>query len=621
MNASAARGSRCDLCGTEYPPGVSLCPKDGTPTQAVSVPEARHPMQGQFAGSYKLIRPIGAGASGEVFLAEHPTLAKRVAVKLLRPALSKERELVKRFFAEAQAVAHLRHPGLVQIYDLSVTPEGRAYYVMDYLEGQSLARYLRQRGKLAPSEGLPLLIELLDVLRVAHEAGIIHRDLKPENIFLKDVPKPPRVALLDFGIAKFLNHHVTTPALSLPGARLGTPQYMSPEQIAGRPVGPASDLYAVGVLLFEVLTGELPFRDEPLSKRTGQDAARLRHALPSASRALDEVYAKALAPTPDDRYQSAAEMALALADALEDPEEPLALTNPKVLLPPRAPEDRRPAPAALVTQPELSASAAPLAADPRPDKPRSQARAHTGAAPPALENDPTTARPASRAWRPADKPAKPNAPPSDARPTWTLWASLSAALLLGALALSWDSLRAPPAPAPPPGRPAPSISVESTPADAAVTLSVNGAQVASRPGTLRYQAAPGASVVVEVQKPGYQTARLAFVAESDRTLIVQLTPLPKSASQPAPSPAPAPPNPADPLSSPSPAPHQAPATPKPPPQRPTAPGEDALDAPQDTQPPRGLPAPSDALDAPQDTQPPNPKKPKRNEPAPNESLD
>ena len=174
----------CPKCQTEYPPNVEVCPKDGVPTQEESQAQSHHPLLGKFVGSYRIKKQIGAGAAGEVFLAEHPTLAKQVAVKVLKPKTSQDRELVARFFAEAKAVSLLEHPNIVGVLDLSVLPDGRAYYIMEYLEGQSLARRLAKQKQLVPFEAISLALELLKALAIAHRKGIIHRDIKPANLFL-----------------------------------------------------------------------------------------------------------------------------------------------------------------------------------------------------------------------------------------------------------------------------------------------------------------------------------------------------------------------------------------------------------------------------------------------------
>jgi eukaryotic-like serine/threonine-protein kinase len=312
----------CTRCGTEYPPAVGRCPKDGAPTRTGSSLAGDHPLAGRFVGSYRLVRRIGIGSTGEVFLGEHPTLGKRVAIKILRPGVSEDQELVSRFFAEAQTIAHLEHPNIVELYDLSVLPDGRAYSVMEYLEGQSLARILVQRGRIPAGAALPLLLELLGALSAAHERGVIHRDVKPGNIFLAQRGPQQRVKLLDFGMAKLHGgpRSIYRPR-SLPGTILGTPAYMAPEQCRGARVSAASDIYSVGVVLFEMLTGELPFGDldEPrqLEAHQHRPPQRLSYLLPYLPPSLDALCTRALEKDPEARFRSAAEMAQEIERLLE----------------------------------------------------------------------------------------------------------------------------------------------------------------------------------------------------------------------------------------------------------------------------------------------------------------
>ncbi|MCK5797516.1 MAG: SUMF1/EgtB/PvdO family nonheme iron enzyme [Deltaproteobacteria bacterium] len=272
---------------------------------------------GKTIGSYRIVRLLGEGGMGVVFLGEHETLKRKVAIKLLRPELAQNAEVVRRFFNEALAANQIQHPGIVDIYDY-VQSETGAYLVMEFLEGESLAEHIERSGKL-PLERVALLIRRIAApLSAAHEAGIVHRDLKPDNIFILPDPDHPddiRVKLLDFGIAKLkveqLGMHTAT------GMVLGTPFYMSPEQCHGaRAVDYRTDIYALGVLTYQLLSGSLPFfasgfGELVLKLQTEQppplDIAAL--GIPSSVEAL---VLRAMARDPSDRFSSALEMANAL---------------------------------------------------------------------------------------------------------------------------------------------------------------------------------------------------------------------------------------------------------------------------------------------------------------------
>ncbi|MBP9085669.1 MAG: protein kinase [Kofleriaceae bacterium] len=214
---------------------------------------------GSFAGNFQIRALIGSGGMARVYAAQHPTLGKNAAIKVLSHELAHNSELVQRFVVEAQAVARLNHPNIVEISDFGTLPDGRPFYVMEQLAGETLQAYLQRVGPLDVATLAAILEPVLGALEAAHYAGIVHRDLKPDNIFLalrgdSYVPK-----LLDFGIAKMIVADVTSQTAV--GSLLGTPAYMSPEQASGQihQVSVRSDIYAVGVLGYEMLTGKPPF--------------------------------------------------------------------------------------------------------------------------------------------------------------------------------------------------------------------------------------------------------------------------------------------------------------------------------------------------------------------------
>ena len=217
---------------------------------------------GEVLGAYELVRRLGSGGMGDVYLARHVRLGREVAVKILKPEFAAQADIVQRFFQEAKVVNEINHPHIVEIHDFVEEPGRGVYCVMDLLQGSSLADVLRQQGSLPVQRTAALFAQVCDALEAAHRRGVVHRDVKPDNIFVTTGPDGRDfVRVLDFGIARRLTPgHSRTEV----GAVMGTPFYMAPEQAAGRPVDARADVYAVGVAMFEALTGAAP-----------QDTARL----------------------------------------------------------------------------------------------------------------------------------------------------------------------------------------------------------------------------------------------------------------------------------------------------------------------------------------------------------
>jgi serine/threonine-protein kinase len=220
-------------------------------------------MIGEALGSYRLTAKLGSGSMGIVFLGEHQRLARRVAIKLLAPEFVRDQRLLQRFFNEARATSLIRHPGIVDIFDCDVDAAGRAYMVMEHLEGETLADRLCRVGRLPWTVAVDIAGQVADALAAAHDKEIVHRDLKPENMFLVGEPGDPGAAatvkVLDFGVAKLLAVDAPT-RLTMRGMIVGTPEYMSPEQCGGSgQVDHRADIYALGCVLFEMLSGLPPF--------------------------------------------------------------------------------------------------------------------------------------------------------------------------------------------------------------------------------------------------------------------------------------------------------------------------------------------------------------------------
>ncbi len=217
---------------------------------------------GEVVGEYRVIEKIGEGGFGTVFRAEHPLIGKQVAIKVLSRKYSSDPEMVSRFVAEAAAVNQIRHRNIIDIFSFGQLPDGRHYYIMELLSGQPLDAYLRQ-GPIGLALALPILQGVARALDAAHEKGIVHRDLKPENIFLlEEEGAPPFPKLLDFGIAKLLHDDDQKSYKTRTGVPIGTPCYMSPEQCRGKDVDHRADIYAFGIVAYQMLTGVLPFDED-----------------------------------------------------------------------------------------------------------------------------------------------------------------------------------------------------------------------------------------------------------------------------------------------------------------------------------------------------------------------
>ena len=284
-----------------------------------------------IAGRFRIEREIGTGGMGTVYLATHLGLERPVAVKIIRREFAGDADVADRFLLEARTMAKLRHANAATIFDAGNLPDGRHFIVMEFVEGETLSQALAREGKFSFTRAVEIATQICDVLEEAHRLGIIHRDLKPSNILLGK----RGVCVLDFGVAKVLASSAESTAQNAStgsGQLVGTPRYMSPEQCLGQRVGARSDLYSLGVLLYEMLAGRPPFVDPLQSalliKQATAAAPPLPKLRPDISRSLALAVHTLLAKRPDDRPRTAAVAKSLLERSIRDPDRTLPDVEP-----------------------------------------------------------------------------------------------------------------------------------------------------------------------------------------------------------------------------------------------------------------------------------------------------
>jgi len=317
---------QCPSCQTPVDAQQRFCPACGT---ALSVAEERAEEAAivgkTLGGKYKVVRLLGEGGMGAVYEGEQPlgTAKRKVAIKTLHPHLSRDPTIKARFEREVGTVAELEHPNTIQVYDFGASADGILYIVMEFLQGKSLAVILEKEGPMSPDRVERIMRQIGGSLEEAHGRGIVHRDLKPDNVVLVErAGKKDFVKVLDFGIAK-RSHEVdsTERKLTQQGMVLGTPPYMSPEQFAGRAIDGRSDIYSLGVMAYEMLTGRLPFQANTAWEWATQHMTQAPIPIESlaeglrAPEAMRQAIHRALAKAPEERFESVAEFVDAFTGA------------------------------------------------------------------------------------------------------------------------------------------------------------------------------------------------------------------------------------------------------------------------------------------------------------------
>ncbi len=308
----------CTSCGAEWPDSTNYCPNDG---------EGLRSAEGDLVGSvladkYRIVRKLGEGGMGAVYLGEHVKIHRFDAIKVLTKELAHNADAVARFNREAANAARINHPNVCAIYDFGETAEGLIFLAMEYIEGETLASLLKREGCLPPARAAAIIAQAASALQAAHDMGIVHRDLKPDNMMLARARDgSDHVKVVDFGIAKAVGGTEEGQKVTKTGLVIGTPEYMSPEQLSGDVLDGRSDVYSLALVSYRALTGRLPFEadtaQEVLIARLTDEPAPLAEAAPQLASAprLQSVFDRALQRMPGDRYGTASAFASDLMNA------------------------------------------------------------------------------------------------------------------------------------------------------------------------------------------------------------------------------------------------------------------------------------------------------------------
>ena len=322
----------CPTCAMTFASNVVFCTEDGT----VLVSRDGDPLVGQvIADRYRIISRIGEGGMGQVYLAEHVHMRRRCAVKFLNPDLAGNEFALKRFMREAENASRIDHPNVVTMYDFGEAASGAVYLAMEFVDGESLRKRIERQGVLPTDIIASIIRQTASALHAAHQLQIVHRDLKPDNIMLIDRDGEVRVKVVDFGIAKAKDPRQK---VTVTGAIVGTPDYMSPEQVTGDEMDGTSDQYALALVAVKMLTGKLPFAAttsvESLTSRLFTEPMPLRTLRADVAwpKQLQDVINRSLSPKPADRFGSVIEFAKAFDRALSAVQGAMPSTVPEIQL-------------------------------------------------------------------------------------------------------------------------------------------------------------------------------------------------------------------------------------------------------------------------------------------------
>ncbi|HEX4684707.1 MAG TPA: serine/threonine-protein kinase [Gemmatimonadaceae bacterium] len=309
----------CPQCGTEYPANARFCETDGTALRAAS--DSTDLVGSIIADRYHVLRKLGEGGMGEVYLAEHVKMGRKSALKVMHPAMKANVDAISRFNREAANASRIAHANVAAVYDFGETPDGIIYLAMELVDGPPLTTIIEQQGALPPTRAAEIVRQTAEALAVAHDMGIVHRDLKPDNIMIaRNRDGSDCVKVVDFGIAKAAGNDAQK--VTKTGLVVGTPDYMSPEQLAGDKLDGRSDIYALALVAFNMLTGKLPFpsdsAQEAMIMRLTDKPKRLADMRPETRWPADvqAVMDKGLERDVNARYQNAIEFGMALYNAV-----------------------------------------------------------------------------------------------------------------------------------------------------------------------------------------------------------------------------------------------------------------------------------------------------------------
>ena len=397
----------CPTCGTQYPANARFCETDGTALRS----ETNDIIGSVVADRYHVVRLLGEGGMGKVYLAEHVKMGRKSALKVLRPSAVRDADAVSRFNREAANASRISHPNVAAVYDFGETRDGIIYLAMEFVDGEPLTSIIEGSGPLPARRAAEIARQAAEGLAAAHDLGIVHRDLKPENLMIaKTRDGVDLVKIVDFGIAKAAG--VDAQKVTKSGLVIGTPDYMSPEQLSGDPIDSRSDIYSLGIVTFTMLTGKLPFpansSQESMIMRLTDPPKRLGEMLPEVDWPADLQAAvdKALARSVSDRYQratdfghdvSAAAQRMGSGVRVADRRAARGDTVPETRVAPAQPRKRRVAPVVgggIVALVVVSAALAPILWKDR--KPQTSAPPVLPAAPLDVDNELTKAESEAR---------------------------------------------------------------------------------------------------------------------------------------------------------------------------------------------------------------------------------